>query len=127
MKACCKFKNVITMESFKEQFFLRQKGLIVRISKQRIIRIETFAGGTKIFTDTNHYVTRISLTGLQKYFGDNFFRIRRDIVIHLKRVRYVDLESNQVIMDDGTFYLIAKRRKKYFYKIIQKYAITNLM
>jgi len=115
------------MESFKEQFFLRQKGLIVRISKQRIIRIETFAGGTKIFTDTNHYVTRISLTGLQKYFGDNFFRIRRDIVIHLKRVRYVDLESNQVIMDDGTFYLIAKRRKKSFYKIIQKYAITNLM
>ena len=115
------------MESFKEQFFLRQKGLIERISKQRIIRIETFAGGTKIFTDTNHYVTRISLTGLQKYFGDNFFRIRRDIVIHLKRVRYVDLESNQVIMDDGTFYLIAKRRKKSFYEIIQKYAITNLM
>jgi len=127
MKACFKFKNVITMESFKEQFFLRQKGLIERISKQRIIRIETFAGGTKIFTDTNHYVTRISLTGLQKYFGDNFFRIRRDIVIHLKRVRYVDLESNQVIMDDGTFYLIAKRRKKSFYEIIQKYAITNLM
>ena len=107
------------MENFKEQFFLRQKGLLERISKQRIIRIETFAGGTKIFTDTNHYVTRISLTNLQKYIGDNFFRIRRDVIIHLQRVQYIDLECNQIVMDDGTFYLIAKRRKKDFCEMVK--------
>ncbi|MFO7969088.1 MAG: LytTR family DNA-binding domain-containing protein [Candidatus Izemoplasmatales bacterium] len=79
-----------------------------------------------ITTSENCFDIGQTLSNLEQMLGHPFFRIRNNVIINLYRIKYFNKDKNKVIMDNESFFVVAKRRKNEFLKIINNYTFEKV-
>ena len=100
------------MNEFNENVLLKRESNFKIMKALKVVSAEKMDKKVKITTNEGEYYTNKSLQQVEQDLDDRFLRIHNSTVINLLRVDEYLSEENQVIMDNGVIYKVAKRRTK---------------
>jgi DNA-binding LytR/AlgR family response regulator len=81
--------------------------------QQEVTKIQAISNYSKIFfTHEKPLVIPKVLHALQSRLGNDFIRINRSTVVNKKAISSIDIQTSNLVLQNGDAYLISRRRKK---------------
>jgi two-component system LytT family response regulator len=84
-------QNQLLQTGDKEFVFIRDNGILIRISLNKILYLEAMGDYVKLFTDQRFYAIHITLKTLEeKLPSNNFLRVHRSYIVALDKIDTIE-------------------------------------
>lgn len=91
------FKNT-TVETNKEDIFIKTDGKFIRLSYQDILYIESMGDYVKYFTQAKHFLTHSTLKAVEEKMNPKqFLKVHRSYIVNMSKI--IDIQDNTIVID----------------------------
>ena len=91
------FKNT-TVETNKEDIFIKTDGKFIRLSYQDILYIESMGDYVKYFTEAKHFLTHSTLKAVEEKMNPKqFLKVHRSYIVNMSKI--IDIQDNTIVID----------------------------
>lgn len=92
------FKNT-TVETNKEDIFIKTDGKFIRLSYQDILYIESMGDYVKYFTQAKHFLTHSTLKAVEEKMNPRqFLKVHRSFIVNMSKI--IDIQDNTIVIDN---------------------------
>lgn len=90
--------NNTTVETNKEDIFIKTDGKFIRLSYQDILYIESMGDYVKYFTLAKHYLTHGTLKAVEEKMNPRqFMKVHRSYIVNMSKI--VDIQDNTIVIE----------------------------
>ena len=90
--------NNTTVETNKDDIFIKADGKFIRLSYQDILYIESMGDYVKYFTMAKHYLTHSTLKAVEEKMNPNqFMKVHRSYIVNMSKIK--DIQDNSIVID----------------------------
>ena len=89
--------NNTTVETNKDDIFIKADGKFIRLSYQDILYIESMGDYVKYFTMAKHYLTHSTLKAVEEKMNPNqFMKVHRSYIVNMSKIK--DIQDNSIVI-----------------------------
>ena len=90
--------NNTTVETNKDDIFIKTDGKFIRLSYEDILYIESMGDYVKYFTLAKHYLTHSTLKAVEEKMNPKqFMKVHRSYIVNMKKIK--DIQDNTIVID----------------------------
>lgn len=90
--------NNTTVETNKDDIFIKTDGKFIRLSYQDILYIESMGDYVKYFTMAKHYLTHSTLKAVEEKMNPKqFMKVHRSYIVNMSKIK--DIQDNTIVID----------------------------
>lgn len=90
--------NNTTVETNKEDIFIKTDGKFIRLSYEDILYIESMGDYVKYFTMAKHYLTHSTLKAVEEKMNPKqFMKVHRSYIVNMSKIQ--DIQDNTIVID----------------------------
>ena len=90
--------NNTTVETSKDDIFIKTDGKFIRLSYEDILYIESMGDYVKYFTLAKHYLTHSTLKAVEEKMNPKqFMKVHRSYIVNMKKIK--DIQDNTIVID----------------------------
>ena len=110
-----RIRAALQPETRLTRLFLRERGTILPVPVERIVRIEAEGDYVMVHTRDKAHLVRLRLRDMEGRLGDRFLRVHRSHLVNLDHVKVFEQHDDTrlvVVMTDGTRILASRTRSR---------------
>lgn len=90
--------NNTTVETNKDDIFIKTDGKFIRLSYEDILYIESMGDYVKYFTMAKHYLTHSTLKAVEEKMNPKqFMKVHRSYIVNMSKIQ--DIQDNTIVID----------------------------
>lgn len=90
--------NNTTVETSKDDIFIKTDGKFIRLSYEDILYIESMGDYVKYFTMAKHYLTHSTLKAVEEKMNPKkFMKVHRSYIVNMSKIQ--DIQDNTIVID----------------------------
>ena len=87
---------------------LQEKGETLRLNLRNILYVEVFSHSCVIHTTSGSIEQKVSITELEKSFGEQFVRVHRSYLVNLERVKQIG--KTEIVLENDEIVPLSRRK-----------------